>query len=120
MHVSYEYVGKEFIAYVKARRDELAYGSWGNGAGGHLSMESHPSGQMDSSVHAHHLAGHRGGAAKHQDAQLGDQSNRIAMYDVTASHPGVDWRVNAETIIHEAAHQALNRCRRSLHLPETP
>lgn len=32
---------KEFIAYVKARpADELAYGSWGNGSGGHLSMEA--------------------------------------------------------------------------------
>jgi tripartite-type tricarboxylate transporter receptor subunit TctC len=31
----------EFIAYVKARpSDELAYGSWGNGSGGHLSMEA--------------------------------------------------------------------------------
>jgi tripartite-type tricarboxylate transporter receptor subunit TctC len=31
----------EFIAYVKARpADELAYGSWGNGSGGHLSMEA--------------------------------------------------------------------------------
>lgn len=31
---------KDFIDYVKARPDELAYGSWGNGSGGHLSMES--------------------------------------------------------------------------------
>ena len=32
---------KEFIAYVKARPDdELAYASWGNGSGGHLSMEA--------------------------------------------------------------------------------
>lgn len=32
---------KEFIAYVKAKpEDELAYGSWGNGSGGHLSMEA--------------------------------------------------------------------------------
>jgi tripartite-type tricarboxylate transporter receptor subunit TctC len=32
---------KEFIAYVKARpADELAYSSWGNGSGGHLSMEA--------------------------------------------------------------------------------
>lgn len=32
---------KEFIAYVKARpADELSYGSWGNGSGGHLSMEA--------------------------------------------------------------------------------
>lgn len=31
----------EFIAYVKSRpADELAYGSWGNGSGGHLSMEA--------------------------------------------------------------------------------
>jgi tripartite-type tricarboxylate transporter receptor subunit TctC len=32
---------KEFIAYVKGRpADELAYGSWGMGSGGHLSMEA--------------------------------------------------------------------------------
>jgi tripartite-type tricarboxylate transporter receptor subunit TctC len=32
---------KEFIAYVKSRPvDELTYGSWGNGSGGHLSMEA--------------------------------------------------------------------------------
>ncbi len=32
---------KEFIAYVKSKpEDELAYGSWGNGSGGHLSMEA--------------------------------------------------------------------------------
>lgn len=32
---------KEFIAYVKSRpEDELSYGSWGNGSGGHLSMEA--------------------------------------------------------------------------------
>ncbi len=32
---------KEFIAYVKARpADSLAYGSWGSGSGGHLSMEA--------------------------------------------------------------------------------
>lgn len=32
---------KEFIAYVKSRPDnELAYGSWGNGSGGHLAMEA--------------------------------------------------------------------------------
>ena len=32
---------KEFIAYVKSRpADELSYGSWGNGSGGHLSMEA--------------------------------------------------------------------------------
>lgn len=32
---------KEFIAYVKSKpEDELAYGSWGNGSGGHLTMEA--------------------------------------------------------------------------------
>lgn len=32
---------KEFIAYVKSKpADELAYGSWGIGSGGHLSMEA--------------------------------------------------------------------------------
>ena len=32
---------KEFIAYVKTKpADELSYGSWGNGSGGHLSMEA--------------------------------------------------------------------------------
>ena len=32
---------KEFVAYVKAKpADELSYGSWGNGSGGHLSMEA--------------------------------------------------------------------------------
>jgi tripartite-type tricarboxylate transporter receptor subunit TctC len=32
---------KEFIAYVKAKpADTLSYGSWGNGSGGHLSMEA--------------------------------------------------------------------------------
>lgn len=32
---------KELVAYVKAKpADELSYGSWGNGSGGHLSMEA--------------------------------------------------------------------------------
>lgn len=32
---------KEFIAYVKSKpKDALTYGSWGNGSGGHLSMEA--------------------------------------------------------------------------------
>ncbi len=32
---------KEFVAYVKTKpADELSYGSWGNGSGGHLSMEA--------------------------------------------------------------------------------
>ena len=32
---------REFIAYVKTKpADELSYGSWGNGSGGHLSMEA--------------------------------------------------------------------------------
>ncbi len=32
---------KEFIAYVKSKpADEMSYGSWGNGSGGHLSMEA--------------------------------------------------------------------------------
>ncbi len=32
---------KEFIAFAKSKpHDELAYGSWGNGSGGHLSMEA--------------------------------------------------------------------------------
>ena len=31
---------REFIAYVRSKpADELSYGSWGNGSGGHLSME---------------------------------------------------------------------------------
>jgi hypothetical protein len=32
-------------------------------------------------------------------------TNRILLYDVTAGRSGYDWTVNAETIIHEAAHQ---------------
>ncbi|MDA7416867.1 tripartite tricarboxylate transporter substrate binding protein [Xenophilus arseniciresistens] len=31
---------KEFVAYVKARPDNLSYCSWGAGSGGHLAMES--------------------------------------------------------------------------------
>lgn len=31
---------KEFVAYVKANPDKLNYCSWGNGSGGHLTMES--------------------------------------------------------------------------------
>jgi tripartite-type tricarboxylate transporter receptor subunit TctC len=31
---------KEFIEYVRARPGQLSYGSWGNGSGGHLAMES--------------------------------------------------------------------------------
>ena len=31
---------KEFVDYAKARPDQLNYCSWGNGSGGHLSMES--------------------------------------------------------------------------------
>ncbi len=32
---------KEFVAYVKSKpADALSYGSWGNGSGGHLSMEA--------------------------------------------------------------------------------
>jgi hypothetical protein len=34
------------------------------------------------------------------------QSNRILLYDITSGNRGIDWTVNAETIIHEAAHQA--------------
>jgi hypothetical protein len=33
-------------------------------------------------------------------------TNRIAMYDITAGRNNVDWTTNAETIIHEALHQA--------------
>jgi hypothetical protein len=33
-------------------------------------------------------------------------TNRILIYDVTAGASGIDWTVNAETIVHEAAHQA--------------
>jgi hypothetical protein len=33
------------------------------------------------------------------------KSNRITMYDITSSAPDSLWHVNAETIIHEAAHQ---------------
>ena len=33
-------------------------------------------------------------------------TNRILLYDATAGHGGVDWTTNAETIIHEAAHQS--------------
>lgn len=33
------------------------------------------------------------------------RSNRVAMYDITTEHPNVDWQMNAETIIHETAHQ---------------
>lgn len=32
-------------------------------------------------------------------------SNRILLYDTTAGKPGADWSQNADTIIHEAAHQ---------------
>jgi hypothetical protein len=33
------------------------------------------------------------------------QSNRIALYDQTAGQKNIDWTQNAETLIHEAAHQ---------------
>lgn len=33
------------------------------------------------------------------------KSNRIVMFDFTAANPNADWSINAETIIHEAAHQ---------------
>jgi hypothetical protein len=33
------------------------------------------------------------------------QTNRIAMYDMTAGQKSADWTQNAETLIHEAAHQ---------------
>ncbi|MCI0357610.1 MAG: DUF1570 domain-containing protein [Planctomycetaceae bacterium] len=33
-------------------------------------------------------------------------SNRILMYDVAAGRSGYDWTTSAETIVHEAAHQA--------------
>ena len=33
-------------------------------------------------------------------------TNRILLYDVTAGGSGLDWTLNAETIVHEAAHQA--------------
>jgi hypothetical protein len=33
-------------------------------------------------------------------------TNRIAMYDITAGRPSNDWTTNAETVIHEALHQA--------------
>ena len=33
-------------------------------------------------------------------------TNRIAMYDITAGRKNTDWTTNAETVIHEALHQA--------------
>jgi hypothetical protein len=33
-------------------------------------------------------------------------TNRILLYDVTAGKSGIDWTVNAETIVHEASHQS--------------
>lgn len=33
------------------------------------------------------------------------QTNRVAMYDVTAGRGGTAWQTNAETIVHEATHQ---------------
>lgn len=33
------------------------------------------------------------------------RTNRIVMFDYSAANPGADWTINAETIIHEAAHQ---------------
>jgi len=33
------------------------------------------------------------------------RSNRILLYDITSANSGIDWTVNAETVIHEAAHQ---------------
>jgi hypothetical protein len=33
------------------------------------------------------------------------ESNRILLYDITGGRTGFDWTINAETIIHEAAHQ---------------
>ncbi len=33
------------------------------------------------------------------------ESNRILLYDITGGQSGYDWTINAETIIHEAAHQ---------------
>jgi hypothetical protein len=33
------------------------------------------------------------------------QTNRVAMYDVTAGRGGTAWQTNSETIIHEATHQ---------------
>jgi hypothetical protein len=47
------------------------------------------------------------------------QSNRILMYD-TATHPGGDWRLNAETVIHEAAHQAAFNCGVHTRYADTP
>jgi hypothetical protein len=53
-------------------------------------------------------AAYRSGAAIRTDV-LGyydSFTNRILLYDITAGgRTNVDWRVNAETIIHEAAHQ---------------
>jgi hypothetical protein len=37
-------------------------------------------------------------------------TNRILMYDAAASGRGFDWTTNADTIIHEAAHQAAFNC----------
>jgi hypothetical protein len=37
-------------------------------------------------------------------------SNRIVMYDAAASGNGWDWTTNADTIIHEAAHQTAFNC----------
>jgi hypothetical protein len=43
----------------------------------------------------------RPGTLGHYDPQ----SNRVFLFDITASSPGADWSENAETIIHEATHQ---------------
>lgn len=37
-------------------------------------------------------------------------TNRILMFDAAASGKGFDWSTNADTIIHEAAHQAAFNC----------
>lgn len=47
------------------------------------------------------------------------QSNRILMYNA-ASQAGADWRVNAETIIHEAAHQSAFNCGIHTRYADTP
>lgn len=58
--------------------------------------------------------GHYLAHARQQGTQVGPgvlghydpRSNRILMFDVTANRPdSADWHLNAETIIHEAAHQ---------------
>jgi len=97
---------REFVEYAKQRPDELNYGSWGNGSGGHVVMESI---QMQTGIKLRHIP------YKSSPLQLVDlQGGRIkvAMGDGSSSLPLIKGS--------KARALAVSGSRRGMATPEVP